>query len=157
MPANFVWSRSWPEGSRHIRDGHLDDRPRRGLSTAWRPRGHRADDGKPYRGTGFVRGRERTAVGERLRHEGRLQEACARVGAALASFEALGARPWAKRAQRLIAAWGRARSMGSSSYPRAIRPSTTGATGEFAVMYSIVTSSRPSPGCSTSVPPASAL
>lgn len=106
----------------------------------------------------FELARTQLCFGERLHREGRLQEACSRVGAALASFEALGARPWAKRAQRLMTAWGRpARSMGSSCHPLTIRPSTTGATGEFAVMYSIVTSSRPSPGCSTSVPPASAL
>jgi tetratricopeptide (TPR) repeat protein len=106
----------------------------------------------------FELARTQLCFGERLHQEGRLQEACERVRTALASFEALGARPWAKRAQRLIADWGRsASSMGSRSYPRTIRPSTTGATGEFAAMYSIVTSSRPSPGCSTSVPPVSAV
>jgi hypothetical protein len=106
----------------------------------------------------FELARTQLCFGERLYREGRVQEACDRVRTALARFETLGAGPWAKRAQRLIADWGRsARSMGSRSYPLTIRPSTTGATGEFAVMYSIVTSSRPSPGCSTSVPPVSAV
>ena len=40
---------------------------------------------------------------------------------------------------------------------RTMRPSTTGATGELAAMYSMAISSRPSPGCSTSVPPASTV
>lgn len=105
----------------------------------------------------FELARTQLCFGERLHREGRLQEACDRVRTALACFETLGAGPWARRAQRLIADWGRpATSRGSSAYPRTIRPSTTGATGEFAAMYSIVTSSRPSPGCSTSVPPVSA-
>jgi tetratricopeptide (TPR) repeat protein len=55
----------------------------------------------------FELARTQLCFGERLHHEGRLQEACSRVVAALASFEALGARPWAKRAQRLITAWSR--------------------------------------------------
>ena len=55
----------------------------------------------------FELARTQLCFGERLHREGRLQEACERVRTALASFEALGARPWARRAQRLIAAWGR--------------------------------------------------
>ena len=100
----------------------------------------------------FELARTQLCFGERLRVEGRPQEASARVAGALSSFEALGACPWATRARRLLNAWGR-----SSAYGLTIRPSTTGATGEFAAMYSIVTSRRPSPGCSTSVPPVSAV
>jgi hypothetical protein len=52
----------------------------------------------------FELARTQLCFGERLHHEGRLHEACARVATALASFEALGARPRARRAKRLLAA-----------------------------------------------------
>jgi tetratricopeptide (TPR) repeat protein len=64
----------------------------------------------------FELARTQLCFGERLHREGRPQEACTRVATALASFEELGARPWARRAQRLIAAWGH------PARPRSLRP-----------------------------------
>ena len=45
----------------------------------------------------------------------------------------------------------------SRRQPLTIRPSTAGATGELAAMYSIAMSSSASPGWSTSVPPVSTV
>ena len=53
----------------------------------------------------FESARTQLCFGERLHRAGRLQEASARVTAALDSFTSLGARPWAVRARRLLAAW----------------------------------------------------
>ncbi len=55
----------------------------------------------------FELARTQLCFGERLYSEGRLGEACSCVTTALGSFEALGARPWAKRARRLVNAWSR--------------------------------------------------
>ena len=53
----------------------------------------------------FESARTQLCFGERLHRSGRLQEASARVTAALDSFTSLGARPWAVRARRLLAGW----------------------------------------------------
>jgi hypothetical protein len=68
----------------------------------------------------FELARTQLCFGERLHREGRLPEACTRVAAALSSFEALGARPWARRAKRLLNAWGQSRP--SPARPRHGRP-----------------------------------
>ena len=54
----------------------------------------------------FESARTQLCFGERLHLANRAPEACARVSAALDSFESLGAHPWAARARRLVAAWG---------------------------------------------------
>jgi tetratricopeptide (TPR) repeat protein len=55
----------------------------------------------------FELARTQLCFGERLHSEGRVGEACARVTSALESFEALGARPWVRRARRLLDSWSR--------------------------------------------------
>jgi DNA-binding CsgD family transcriptional regulator len=54
----------------------------------------------------FERARTLLAYGERLRRDRRRAEARVRLAAALATFEALGARPWGARAREELAASG---------------------------------------------------
>jgi tetratricopeptide (TPR) repeat protein len=107
-PGSFVLAPALERSAAMLADDHVYERLfQRAL--AWAVRAQQP----------FELARTQLCFGERLHRGHRMQEARDRVSTALDSLEALGARPWAVRARRLLATW--SDSASTAGGPRAAR------------------------------------